>query len=206
MYLSSWRLGLRPERLLELLPDGGPAAVVPNALDAEPEPVREEGIAREVAALRGLGIDSDVLDLGDYAGRPERLADRLQHYRMMWVRGGNVFVLRHAMARSGAEAVLAEAMASDALVYSGYSAGCCVLAPSLRGLELVDDPEQVRKRFGAEPRWDGLGLLDYMIVPHHRSAHPESERIELVVRRLAGDGVAHRTLRDGEEIVVDTTS
>lgn len=36
-----------------------------------------------------------------------------------------------------------ELLTADTLVYAGYSAGPCVLSPSLRGLELVDDADAV---------------------------------------------------------------
>ncbi|MFF5209060.1 Type 1 glutamine amidotransferase-like domain-containing protein [Streptosporangium sp. NPDC000396] len=89
-------------------------------------------------------------------------------------------------------------------LYAGYSAGCCVLAPSLRGLELVDDPGAVRELYGADPLWDGLGLLEYAIVPHYRSEHPESEAVELVAAHYRTENVRHRTLRDGQAIVIDS--
>ena len=44
-----------------------------------------------------------------------------------------MFMLRYALYRSGADAVFRELLAADALVYAGYSAGPCVLSPSLRG-------------------------------------------------------------------------
>jgi hypothetical protein len=78
-----------------------------------------------------------------------------------------------------------------ALVYAGYSAGACVLSPSLRGLEAVDDAGAVTRVYGAEPVRDGLGLLDEAFVPHYRSpGHPETAAIELVVARYAADGIA----------------
>ena len=62
---------------------------------------------------------------------------------MAWLRGGNTFMLRYALYRCGADAMLRELLAADALVYAGYSAGACVLSPSLRRLELVDDADAV---------------------------------------------------------------
>lgn len=193
MYLSSWRLGDHPERLLSLTGGPGRAAVIANAIDAVDEPARSAGVAFELTALRGLGYDPVEVDL--------RTADprqALAGHDLVWVRGGNVFALRAALANSGADAVLTDLVRADAVVYGGYSAGCCVLAPSLRGLELVDDPAVV-----PEPRWDGLGLLDRAFVPHYRSDHPESAAIERVAEAYRARGVAHTLLRDGEVLVVD---
>lgn len=87
----------------------------------------------------------------------------LARYDALWVRGGNVFVLRYAMHRSAGDALITDVLAADTLLYAGYSAGPCVLAPSLRGLEAVDDPAAVALNYGGEPIWDGLGALDYSI-------------------------------------------
>ena len=203
MYLSSFRMGDHPERLVALLDPPGPAAVIANAIDQAEAGERLEGVQRELDALAELGIDAEDLDLRDYFGAADRLAADLAGYRLVWVRGGNTFVLRHALAESGADEILTSLVARDALVYGGYSAGCCVLAPSLRGLELVDDPEAVGETYGVPPIWDGLGLLEYAFVPHVDSPdHPETEACGRLAEHYRAKGVAYRTLRDGEAIVV----
>ena len=211
MYLSSFRLGDHPERLVALLADPtGPAAIIPNACDGYPPDGRREGVQREIDALSGLGIDAQVLDLHDYFDRREQLGGELERYRMVWVRGGNTFLLRYAMAASGADALLVDLVRRDALVYAGYSAGGCVLAPSLRGLDdgNLDDPGVVQSVYGGpDPIWDGLGLLDYIILPHFESpGHPATEAIGKAVERFRAAGLPHRTLRDGQAIVIDGAS
>ena len=151
MYLSSHRLGDHPEQLLTLLRTPGPVAVIANALDAAPAEIRARGVHDELAALRDLGLTAEELDLRDYFPDHQRLADTLAGYQLVWLRGGNAFVLRYALARSGADQLLAELVRRDALVWAGYSAGCCVLAPSLGGLELMVDPGVVRDHYRAEP-------------------------------------------------------
>ena len=194
MYLSSWRLGNRPDRLLALTGGPGRAAVVGNAMDAVDARTRTAAVAYEQTVLSGLGYEVAEVDL-----RSDDPGTALVGRDLVWVRGGNVFVLRAAMARSGADIVLTELTRSGSLVYGGYSAGCCVLAPSLRGLEAVDDPSVVE-----DLRWDGLGLIDHAFVPHYRSDHPESEAIERVVADYRARGVAHRTLRYGEVVLIDS--
>jgi dipeptidase E len=208
MYLSSFRLGDHPERLVALLHPPGPAAIIPNACDGYPPDGRREGVQREIDALAGLGIEARVLDLRDYFGEHERLTGELDQYRMVWVRGGNTFLLRYALAASGADALLIDRVKRETLVYAGYSAGGCVLAPSLRGLEDLDDANLVRSVYGApEPIWQGLDLLDYMILPHFESpGHPETEAIGKVVERFRAAGLPHQTLRDGQAIVIDGAS
>ncbi|MGH8178822.1 MAG: Type 1 glutamine amidotransferase-like domain-containing protein, partial [Steroidobacter sp.] len=88
-------------------------------------------------------------------------------------------------------------------VYGGYSAGSCVLAPSLKGIEVVDPPELVPTGYEPEVIWDGLGVLSYCIAPHFDSEHPESLLIDDVVDYFERHGISYRTLRDGEAIILD---
>jgi dipeptidase E len=205
LYLSSYRMGDHPEHLVALAGEAGRRAVViANAMDPAPAGVRRDAVEYELAELAGLGFDAVELDLRDYFGHRQRLREDLGGAGVAWLRGGNTFMLRHALRYSGGDVVFTDLLAADALVYAGYSAGACVLAPSLRGLELVDDAGAVTRAYGAEPVWDGLGLLDEAFVPHYRSpGHPETEAMDLVVARYRAEGVAYRTLRDGQALVVN---
>jgi dipeptidase E len=208
LYLSSFRLGDHPERLLDLLPDGGtrrPVAVVGNALDAESRQTRAAGMERETVALRALGLEPVEVDLREHAGaRPEETEAALAGYPLVWLRGGNVFMLRQALARSGADTAFRRLLERDALVYAGYSAGACVLAPSLRGLEHCDDATAVARVYGEEPVWDGLGVLDRAFVPHVDSpGHPETVLLGEVSAAYRAAGTPHHRLRDGQVLVID---
>jgi dipeptidase E len=95
-------------------------------------------------------------------------------------------------------------LSQGAVAYGGYSAGICVLGPSLRGLEAVDDPARLRSLHHVEPMWEGLGLLAYRLVPHVDSPeHPETVGCGQVAAGYQAAGIAHRTLRDGEVLVID---
>jgi len=204
LYLSSFRLGDRPEHLVRLAGEAARVAVVANSIDGAPADIRREGVQRELDDLRGLGLRPYELDLRDLAGADdvERALDGVD---AVWVRGGNSFVLRLAMRRCGADGVLVDALRRDALVYAGYSAGGCVMAPDLRGLELVDPVEDVERVWpGAELVWEGLGVLDRAFVPHWRSpGHPETELIDDVVARYDADGTPCWKLRDGQVLLVE---
>ncbi|CAM5638490.1 Type 1 glutamine amidotransferase-like domain-containing protein [Streptomyces atroolivaceus] len=211
MYLSSFRTGDHPDRMLELLADPVAAcevAVIANAIDALPDGERRARVEQEISALTELGLRAVEVDLRELFGLPRaRTAAALSRFPLIWVRGGNVFVLRRALANSGADRVLAGLLRDDAVVYAGYSAGACVLAPDLHGLEQCDDPQAVRTAYGDQPRWDGLGLLPYAVVPHIDSpAHPESEILGEVADRYHAGGIAHRTLRDGQAMVINGRS
>jgi dipeptidase E len=204
MYLSSFRLGNHPDDLVSLVEPGSRGAVIANAMDDEPGADREAGVRRELAALRHLAIDADEVDLRAYLGQREKLDRDLRSYGLVWARGGNVFMLRYSLAASGADEVLRALLNEDALVYGGYSAGACVLGPTLRGFELADDPSTVEAVYAEPAVWDGLGILDHVIVPHVDSpGHPETERCNAIAERYRAEGVPHWTLRDGQAIVID---
>jgi dipeptidase E len=205
LYLSSFRMGDHPERLAALVGAGGRRAVViANAMDDAPAEVRRSGVERELAALTDLGFEAVELDLRDYFGQERRLRRDLAGVALAWLRGGNVFMLRFALFRSGGDVVLGDLLAADALVYAGYSAGACVLSSTLRGLEIVDDAGAVMRIYGSEPVWDGLALLTEAFVPHYQSpGHPETAAIDLVAARYQAAGVAYRPLRDGQALLVN---
>lgn len=205
LYLSSYRLGDTPGDLVTLMRGGTRALIVANALDAIPAERREAyraNVYDPVAEFARLGIAAELIDLR-LAGTPAQLRARLETSDLVWVMGGNSFVLRRAMRMSGFEKVIVELLAADALVYGGFSAGAVVATPTLRGIELMDDPYGVPHGYDPEIVWDGLNLVDFSIVPHFESDHPESALAKATALRLERLGLAHRTLRDGQAIVVD---
>lgn len=193
LYLSSFRIGAHPDRLVALAGNGRRTALVPNALDGLPADARETSLRRDLDDLDAAGLEVTLTDL-----REPGTVSSLATYDIVWVRGGNVFVLRRVLADTGADTVLRDLVRRDAVVYGGYSAGACVLAPDLSGLRLVDDPAAV-----AEPIMTGLGLLDRPFVPHVRSpGHPETAACDAVSAAYASAKRPHWALRDGEVLLV----
>lgn len=60
------------------------------------------------------------------------------------------------------------------ILYGGYNTRICVLGPALKGLELVDKITIFPYHQQKEIIWEGLNIIDYVIVPHYQSNHPES--------------------------------
>jgi dipeptidase E len=204
LYLSSYRIGDRAGSLLALLGGGKRAAIIENALDNISPAARDLYRAEAydpVSELGSLGIAGTPLDLRDHFGDPEGLRARLSQFDLVWVTGGNAFVLRRAMKQSGFDEVIVDMLDNDHIVYGGFSAGAVVAAPSLEGIHLMDDPDEAPAGYDRETIWDGLGLIDHAIVPHYRSPHPESASAERAVRHLCSRGLRYRALRDGEVIV-----
>lgn len=204
LYLSSYRTGEAFERLLDLAGRSCRAVVISNALDLIPAAERE-AYARKVhdpvAELRQAGLEADPLDLRDYFGRPEALDAELAGVGLVWAVGGNAFLLRRALRQSGLDAILARRLEEDSLVYGGWSAGACVAGSTLRGLHLMDEPQALAPGYDRDIIWDGMGLVDFAIVPHFASAHAEAAAAGEAAAYLAKGAVAYRTLRDGEAIL-----
>jgi dipeptidase E len=204
LYLSSFRNGDHTERLLGLRRTERPLAVVVNAVDVVDAETRRDAVAGEFERVGSIGLTCQEVDLRDHVGDAAGLETRLREHEVVWVRGGNVFGLRYAMHLSGADEVIPRLLAEDAVVYAGYSAGPCILAPSLRGLELCDDVGVVRELYHADPIWEGLGVMDEAFVPHLDSpGHPETELLKPVAEQYARDGVPHLRLHDGDVYVID---
>jgi len=194
LYLSSFRLGQHHEHLLRLAGNGRRTALVPNALDNISAQDRSEGLRRDLDELEAAGLAVETLDL-----RQAGAVDRLAGFDVVWVRGGNIFVLRRALADTGADTVLIDLLQGDAIVYGGYSAGPCVLGPDLTALAVVDDITAVD-----DPITDGLGLLDRPFVPHVQSpAHPESAACDAIAARCKAQGQQHWALSVGQVLLVD---
>ncbi|WP_433611701.1 Type 1 glutamine amidotransferase-like domain-containing protein [Prescottella agglutinans] len=215
LFLSSYRFGAHVDRFVDLVGGPGPIAVIANAADAWPARARESAVVSDVVPLRRLGFTATEVDLRDHAGRPDRLADALSAFRAVWVRGGNTFVLRAQLARCGGDEVLPRLLRAGALAYAGYSAGACVMAPTLVGVDSADDPAEVAPACGIEPRWDGLGLVDFAIVPHCPAVdgaqtapdmtNPGDESARMIEACRAA-GVPYRCLTDDQAIVVDAAT
>ena len=206
LYASSFRIGSDRDAFRALFPPHPRVAVIRNSLDFSDDIERlEAGRRREFDDLQSLGFTPEDFDLRDYFSSTSTLATAIKRYDGVWVVGGNAFILRRAMNQSGFDSCLwSIATHGDDFVYAGYSAGSCVLSPTLRGIDLVDPPNVVPSGYAMEPTWEGLGLLEYSIAPHYRSDHPESEAIETVVAYFEQHGIPYRALRDGEAIISST--
>ena len=143
-------------------------------------------------------VGRKLLSLKDYFGRQEQLKQDLEPYHAFWVIGGNTFALRKAMQLSGFDAFLKVCSAKKDYLYGGYSAGICVLAPNLKGLHLVDEP--VNPYNQDEVIQEGVGLLEFLPLPHYQSDHPESVLIDQAVSYCKEHQIAYQTLSDGDVI------
>lgn len=203
LFLSSYKLGNKPKELPPLVGDNKRAAIIMNSQDAKTPESRAERLQQEIDALTALGLQPEELDLRQYFGKSDELKEVLDNFGFVWVRGGNVFLLRRAFKQSGFDKIIVDLLKDDKIAYGGYSAGVCVLAPSLKGIELVDPKDEITDGYDKEVIWDGLGVLGYAVAPHYKSDHPESDDINKCVEYFADNHILFKTLRDGEIIIIN---
>lgn len=204
LYLSSYKLGNKTEVLKKWIEENGnKIVIITNSRDWSPDTKeKEESIKKNIEDLQTLGFEVTRLDLRVYFNNEEKLKEDLSNYNAFYVIGGNIYTLRLAMKYSGFDNYIKEIAQKEEYLYAGYSAGICVLSPSLNGLDIVDEPINP---YNDEPvLYDGLGLLDYTPVPHYKSDHPESALIDKVVELFEKKGINYKTLRDGEVIIENT--
>lgn len=201
LYLSSHRVGNEPATLRALVGSGTRAVIVMNACDAFED--RLKAWPREKTDIIALGFEVVELDLRTYFGDPAGLREQLSSIDLLWVVGGNAFVLARAMRASGFADVATELLRNDAFVYAGYSAGACVTTPGFEGIELMDDPDVLPDGYPDDGRAPTLEWVPWRIVPHWNSDHPESPDADRAVAFLLQAELPFRTLRDGHAIVID---
>lgn len=203
LYLSSFQLGNNPEELVNMAGSNRRVAVIMNACDVCRPGERSVYGDQQKQNMLSLGLSPEELDLRKYFGKSSELEGVLQTFGVVWVNGGNVFVLKRAFEQSGFTEIIASRLKDDRVVYAGYSAGICVLSPTLAGLDLCDSPTILPEGYAAKFTPNGLGLIDYSILPHYKSDHPEAAAIDRIEDYLKKHHVPYKVLRDGEALVID---
>lgn len=192
IYLSSYRFGRSANALQHL---GGRALIVMNALDEYEQ--RAHSWDREVEDLARLGYRSEELDLREYWGATTGpLEGRLHAADLIWVVGGNAFVLARAATAAGLAAALS---ASPKLTYAGYSAGACLSSIDLHGIDLMDDERTRPLTYRVDMPARTLQLTSTRIVPH-----AGTDEAQAAAAYLRGRGLDFCELADGDDMLINS--
>ena len=196
LYLSSYRIPT-PSDLAQLL--GKPleqvmVALIPNAKDYYVDRARDFKVGDLVSYMKELGLKVEVVDLRSY-DNPDRLKEKLAHYDLVWAMGGNTYMLRYEMRRSGFEDVIKELL-NGGVVYGGDSAGALVAGTSIAGVESADEPE-----FAEEVIEEGLGLAPFAILPH--VDNPEFADVLPIFKKLHQDKHEIVELEDSQAVIFE---
>lgn len=161
LYLSSYRIPTPADlsKLLEKPLTKTSVALIPNAKDYYSPRAWGFKVGDLVDYMEKLGLRVDIVDLRKYKDA-NTLKKKLSTYDLVWAMGGNTYILRYEMKRSGFDKVITELLESG-VVYGGDSAGALVAGTSISGVELADEPE-----FAEELILDGLNLVPDLILPH----------------------------------------
>lgn len=196
LYLSSYRVPV-PNDLFALLskpPAQCRVAVIPNAKDYKLPEERWLKIDELVSDLGKLGLACEVIDLREYdAG--DQLYELLKGFDVLWLAGGNSFVLRAEMRRSGLDRVI-NRLLDEGKVYCGESAGAIVAGLTLQGSEVGDEPQ-----LADQVIWEGLHLTDRIIAPHADS--PDFLEYVNHMKKLYKDSDRVVYLNDNQALVID---
>jgi len=201
IYLSS--SGLAGDRdLLTATASRARALIVLNALDGTQAP-RQHAFQYEAAGLEPLGYECQELDLRQHFGEPDNLASALAQAQLVWVAGGNTFVLARATALSGFDEALQQVRMNQDFIYAGYSAGACLAGPDLQGIDFMDNASFVPDGYPADAVIRTLCLINERIVPHWKSQSPESAGASAAAKFLKQSRLQFRCLKDGQTYVVE---
>lgn len=122
-------------------------------------------LIKDLSKCKALGFRE--VDIVDIAAVPRKIwKPRLEKADVIMVGGGNTLYLMRQIKKSGLAVALPALLKTR--VYIGISAGSMVVAPKLK--------EKQMQRLYEEPivdddTNDGLGLVDFLVVPHMNSPH-----------------------------------
>ena len=180
-------------------------AYISNAKDYHGPKIRQQRMEENFGYWKSLGLSPLEIDLRTYFQKPgvERTLDG---YEFIWLAGGNTFLLRRALKYTGIDEYLIKRVAEDSVIYGGESAGAIMATPTLRGSEDAstneDNPNYAPKPYTKEAIWDGLGLIDYVVVPHYKTPGLE-ESIDGYVNYLKEHKIPFITIREDEAVLVN---
>lgn len=202
MYLSSYKFGDHEEELIKLVDDKKSVAIVMNAVDGGDYKRAVESLAKQISLFNSYGLDAEQLDLRSYFGKEENLRRHMTKYGLVWVYGGNSFILKRAYEQSGFDRIIKDMVTGDQIVYGAFSAGVVVISPTLKGVEIIDDQFVVPSGYKDEFNLEGLSLIDYVVAMHYKSDHPESSSVDKYVTFCKKSEIPYKMLRDGEVIII----
>ena len=205
LFLSSQDFGNYPDVAAKMDGSNKKAAYIKNAQDDLPPQERNFSTPEKKKMFESAGFDFEELDLRDYFGKSKELLNKLSNFGSFWSSGGNTFILRRAMKASGLDVILKQLLKEDKIMYGGWSAGACVTAPSLHGIEYGDrpQPDVVPKNYPVKKTiWEGLNLVPFIIVPHCKSDWFGKEA-DKSIKYFKKHKIPYKPLEDGQVIVID---
>ena len=171
-------------------------AIIFNAMDYKSEDARTERLTNTLASFKSHGITQvDEVDLRNNQDKTE-LKNILSTYDVVWVNGGNVYLLRWYLKKYGLANLLLE-LGESGVIYAGDSAGAVVVGPTLKHYDAADDPN-----VAPEQLWEGLSWIDTAIIPHW-GGEKYAEVLNTIKEQLENDVYRTRCLTDEESWCIE---
>lgn len=148
-------------------------AVIVNASN-KPEK-RLKKLKKVKSRFHKAGADSSKISLFDIM---KRNPAELISYDLIYLLGGNPFLLLEEMQRSGADSIL-QTLGQQGKALMGYSAGSLVLGPGLELMQAADSLLGYNER--GWKNLQGLGLYDFEIFPHYTEFTTEVEGLAALI-------------------------
>lgn len=201
LFLSSENFGKYPDEFVRLV-NGRKLAYIGNAKDYNSPSERSAKVEEHQIQFASLGIDFTEIDLRDYFENNTKLQSDMSNFGAVWCSGGNTFLLRSAFQQSGLDKILVEKIRNEDFIYGGSSAGAILAGPTLKGTENGDNPELVPEIYKKDICWLGLGLVDFVVVPHYESVWFGDKSVKMI-NHLKENNIPYKILIDGQVILID---
>ncbi|ELP5691554.1 Type 1 glutamine amidotransferase-like domain-containing protein [Enterobacter ludwigii] len=204
LFLSSMYFGNEAEALLKMHSGSRKVAICLNANDFLGDIGRLKYYNRTKKDFESLGFEVEEIDLRNYFNRIEELKSYISKFGIFWATGGNTFNLRRAFKLSGMDLLLPGMLNGSDFIYGGFSAGACIMSPSLAGLNIVDNPEEIPFGYDEEIIWSGLNLVEYQIVPHYKSGSEDlATMMQEIINYYDEINVRYIKLTDEQSVVIN---
>lgn len=171
------------------------AALIQNAADVETGP--KKWVDAQQTALEKHTGNLEIIDLQHYTHNRRALREVMADKDLIWLGGGNTYYLRWLLRETHADEIIIE-LVKNGTVYGGSSAGAIVAGPTLKYFETADDPKEA-----PEIIFEGLGLIDDVVVPHIDNPLFSSVTGG-IIERLDDDGFQTVPLKDSQALIIDT--
>ena len=205
LFLSSKDFGRHVDRLHDMTGENNRALVVFNARDHYAESYMTLKVKQKRRMFEKNGFVFKNLDLRKYFGKTQELREFIGEFNpgLVYVMGGNTFLLRRAMLQSGFDEILRQGLADNKYVYAGGSSGAMVLSKDLRFYLHKDNSENVTPDgYGTQVINDGLGLVDFYVVPHRNTVWFRNA-VATIMKNLSGKNEEVIQLGDSDIVMID---
>jgi dipeptidase E len=169
--------------------------LIENAADVVTE--GPEGWLEEIRkTIIGYGFQLHLIDLREFVNDEISLREKMNSVDIIWVGGGNMYYLRYLLQKTRADKIIKELIESGK-VYCGWSAGGCVVGPTLLDGENMDDISKA-----PELIYDGIYLVDFVMIPHIDNEYYSIQAKEWS-KKLEARKIKTVELMDNQAIIVE---